>query len=233
MKKLPSLATAAALAASLFNAYPAMAGTFNFSGTFTQDSNVQFFTFTLNGPTDSLLIQTTSFANNNGFLPLLSLWDSAGVNQGAPTGNYLGNPRTVGNDGTQTDASLNFDFSSLSGPATFYAALFVNPNAPDGNGGDLPGGVPDSLIFHFNNLGLDEFTGDIYCSSPHSGSFYISTAIDCEQRTGAWALSITSNQATFASEWPIPSGTAPEPASLGLALAGLLGFVPFARRRVS
>lgn len=229
MKKLPSLAMAATLAASLFNAHPAMAGTFNFSGTFAQDSDIQFFTFTLSGPTSSLLISTSSFANDNGFFPLISLWNSSGINMGNPPGVTTG----IAN-GTPGDLSWDYDLSGLAlGSHTFYLGLYVNPNVPDGNGGDLPGGVPDSSIFHYNDLGVDEFTGDNYCSGSHSGSFYILTPTDCAQRSGAWALSITSTQATSASPWPVPSGTAPEPASLGLALAGLLGFAPFVRRRAS
>jgi hypothetical protein len=229
MRKLPSLATAAVLAASLCGAESAMAGTFNYSGNFTQDSDVQFFTFTLSGPTSSLLISTTSYAGSGGFFPLISLWDSAGVNMGSPPGVTNGIL-----NGTPGDLSWDYDLSYLTaGPHTFYLALFVNPNVPDGNGGDLPGGTPTSSIFHFNDLGVNEFTGDLFCSGPHPGSFYILGGIDCEQRTGAWALGITSNDATFASPWPVPSGAAPEPATLALALAGLAGFAPFARRRAA
>ena len=220
MRKFPSLATAAVLAASLCGAESTMAGTFNFSGTFTQDTDVQFFSFALNSASH-VSISTSSYASG-GFFPQVMLWDGAGVNAGVPSGFSFPTP--------SSDYTMDYDFTGYSPiPATFYMAVVVfdrglNPTYPGGGStplGDLPGGLPDASIFDPGFSTSVRFGCDV-------GNFWDGGL--CNARNGSWALEISGADVTAASLYPPPSAV-PEPASL--ALFSLAGLIPLMRRRLA
>lgn len=235
MKKYASALT---LAFALSGAQLASAASLN--GTFAQDNDVQFFTFTLSSDTNTA-IATSSFVSPSsagGFEPWIYLWDAYGifVQQG-------------GNVGTPGSSDSTISIPSLAA-GTYYGALVVAENgllSPD-----MPGAT--SLVTNF---------GDIYTPAAflHSGGvdadskfllnqvnptcsgapaltsdYFVYDFSGCANRTGDWILDISAETpAALSDVSPYPATTAvPEPGTLALALAGLAGLAGFAssaRRR--
>lgn len=195
----PRLASLAATCV-LGIAQPVAAG-FLFQGSLSEDDRVQFFRFELASPSQ-VSLTTTSFAAG-GLLPILSFWNGSGLFGGAQVG---------GGGGPPGDVQFDIDLTGAS-PGNYWLALSQNPNETSL---DLPGGLPTTSIF--NHAGEGNFTGGLYCSGPYSGGFFIPGAIDCEQRTGHWALSIEGTGVSAASLYP---QDVPVPATPPLILAGL------------
>ena len=164
----------------------ATAGTFSFTGIFTQDDQLELFQFT--APSASLVVQTWGYAggtNGNGqviaaggFDPILSVFDA--------TGGLLASSPLIdtNNDGAGVDADPTtgnaFDsllaLNSLSPGGTYVLVLSQNDNAP------LGGTYGDG----FSQTGAGNFTaGEFGCGG---------TAPFCDaspaQRNGSWAVDI-------------------------------------------
>lgn len=215
---LPRYSGAAlALSLSILGSQAALAT--SFGGHFTQDEDVQFFSFTLGSP-GHVTLSTASYTSG-GFLPFVYLWDSTGMSLGGYEPGY-----TAGSIG---DVNWDVDLSYPSAVGSYYVALSVGTNRP--TVADLPAGTPTASIFQY--FGQGNFTGLVattgWCTTDHTDGFYAPGSTDCVKRNDAWALDITG--AASASLYPAaPVGGVPEPASLALALAGLAGFAPATRR---
>jgi len=208
----PALRLAAPLAAACLLGIVAqpVAAVFLFQGFLAEDDGVQFFRFELTTPSQ-VSFSTSSFAAG-GLLPVLSFWDGSGVFGGALVG---------GGGGPPDDVYFNIDLTGAS-PGNYWLALSQYPNVTSD---DLPGGLPTTSIFSY--AGQGNFTGGLYCSGPYSGGFFIPGVLDCEQRTGNWALSIDGPGVSAAGLYP---QNAPVPATALLILAGL-GALAGHRRR--
>ena len=213
-----------ALALLSLGTQSATAGLFNFSGNFSQDDSVQFFTFTLTSPS-MVEIDTTSYALG-GFIPVLSLWNSAGVYMSSQAG---------ASSGSDVLRTVDLTYTTPDPTGIYYLALTENPNIPTGF--DLPGGIPNASAFVNNGLG--NYTGlgaTNNCSPDLSGGFYQvdpnpASITGCLQRTNAWSLTISGAGVSNAGLYPATPSTAPEPAALMLTLVGLAGMAGFTRRR--
>lgn len=201
-----------ALALQALGLPAASAAPINFSGNFTQDNDLQFFTFAV-GATSDVNIFTTSFGTeaSGNFVPWLSIWDAAGVGQGS----------TVNLD----SADARFHVPNLAA-GTYYGALYVWRNyAPI----DFPGAVYDPAQFQHNGL-LDtnaQYTIDESNCQGSTGYFVFDFGLGCANRGGGWALTVAG--ADSASLYP-PTLQVPEPNSPALALAGGLAVLALRRR---
>ena len=206
------------LVAAFATAACAAASDFSFTGTFTQDNNVQLFDFALSAPS-VVTLQTYSYAGGTnaagaaiargGFDPVVIVWDGAGnfvnqyddgfipdVNQDAVTG--------------QTWDSFGVD---LLGPGAYIVSLMQYDNYAN----------TFSLADGFIHAGDPNFT----LSLPNSGStgfFWDDTG---NQRDGHWALDIMGVDSAS-----MPSAAVPEPGAGILVAVGavLLGLKKGLRR---
>lgn len=191
----------------------AHAATFSFEGTFAEDDDLQFFTFTI-GVATLVTVQTWSYGGGvnaagdviapGGFDPILALFEGALD----PNGLLIG----LNNDGTcppgNTDPGTGACWDSLLQSAlvagTYTIVLSESDNTPFG----------PFLSDGYSRSGQGNFTGPAFTGMP--GAF-----IDANpsQRTNAWAVDILGvDQATaIGIASPVPS-----PATLTLLLSGLL-----------
>jgi hypothetical protein len=196
--------TAFTLALLALGGHSTSALAFPFSGTFAEDDDYQFFTFTLSAPA-TVTLQTTSYTTG-GFVPYLHVWDSTGLDLGGATP-------------TNSDASYPVN---LGAAGTYYVGLTVANNVATG---DFPGSSTTPVADVFNHNGLGNFTiSEFSCLG--TGPFW---GQNCDhQRTGTWALNITG--VVSASLWPANNtNPTPEPSTLALGLVGAAAFS--ARRR--
>jgi hypothetical protein len=206
----------------------AAAGNISFTGTFTQDDQLELFQFT--APSASLVVRTWGYAGGTnangqliaagGFDPILSVFDA--------TGGLLASSPLIdtNNDGAGVDPDPTngnaFDsllaLNSLNAGGTYVLILSENNNAPNGTTyGD-----------GFSQAGMGNFTADVFgCGG---------TAPFCEnpfepQRDGSWAVDISGVRdaidITNAGE-----STVPEPTSMLLFCTGLTGFALLRRRGI-
>lgn len=203
------------------------------SGTFAQDNDIQFFTFTLASDTN-VSIGSTSFATG-GFVPWLTIWDSTGQF-------YMG-----GSNGDSGDTHItNAGFQA----GTYYGAVYVWHNFDPGAAGFSGAGpgtnfadVYDPAQF-WHNGAFDvnpnyTVTESLCIGTPGNFVFDIG---GCASRSGDWALNIVAD-AGLSGVSPYPAGggnggngngnggNVPEPGTLALLAGGLGGFASARRRR--
>jgi hypothetical protein len=200
--------------AGLMLAQPAVASNFSFTGNFTQDDNIQLFTFSV-GATSTVTLRTWSYAGgtnaagqliaSDGFDPILALFDSTGALIGQ---NDDGGCGQVSPD-AETGACFDTYFSALLNTGTYsvtvmqYANFAIGPNYSNG----------------FLRQGQGNFTGAAYCGGASSPFWDVT----CDQNDGHWAFDILNVNAATAS---------PEPGTMLMVGTGLLGAVGMVRRRI-
>ena len=213
-----------ALALVAVHATAAHAGNFSFTGTFTQDDNVQLFSFTVGAPS-VVTLRTWSYAGGTnaagdtiargGFDPILALFDSTGNLVGQ---NDDGGCGFVSPDSVTTECWDTF-FSSALVPGDYQVSVMEYNNFA--NGPNISNG--------FVHSGGGNFTGAL-ANCAGSGRFEdVSNEPDGCQRDGHWAFDILNvAQATVN-----PNASAvPEPGSLALAGSGLVVLARRLRNRV-
>lgn len=229
----------------------AWATNISFTGTFTHDTDLKYFTFTLAHPTTGVALRTWSYAGGTnaagqaipagGFEPYLNLYmaDGTGMNPGwsgpctSPlTGNPVADLLPDPTSGVCSDVYYPTTRSFPAGtwmPGTYTVVLssFANPgigNLSDGFFANVVLGLPSPSNFtcQVGPLGYQGNPPTIPVDQPFCDAWATNT-----QRTGNWALDF----------YNVDSASAlgvPEPNSLPLMLAGLLALagVGVARRRV-
>jgi hypothetical protein len=224
------------LALLLLTSIPAGAASMSYTGTFTSDTDLASFTFTVANPTAGVALRTWSYAGGTnaagqvipggGFEPYLNLYlaDGTQMNPG------ISGPCTAVPSGNPV-ADL------LPDPVTGACADVYYPTTYSFPGGEWAAGTYTVVLSTFANPGIGNLSdgffaeqilgyapGDNFICATYGGN-PPAIPIDqpfCDgwnpsvQRTGAWALDII-----------IPDGTPgpvalPEPATLALFGAGLL-----------
>ncbi len=195
----------------------AQAANFSFTGIFTQDDDVQLFSFVV-GALSTVTLLTYSYAGGTnaagavipagGFDPILALFDS--------TGTFIDDENDDGvlsRRGIDPTTGVRFDSflqaALVAGTYTVSVMQFDNfatgPTLADG----------------FDRQGEGNFTGVDF--GPGSGSFF---DFDGFQRTNAWAFDILNvQQAT--------QQVVPEPGSLLLFGSGLVGLALWKRKKTA
>ncbi|MGO9094570.1 MAG: DVUA0089 family protein [Bryobacteraceae bacterium] len=210
---------------------------FSYSGTFSNDADVQFFYFYLSTE-GTVTAETWSFGGGTdatgqtipygGFFPYLAIFNSNGDLTAYQSG---------GNDFDCEEYGCNYDPSIN----TYYYDAYIQTNP-------LPAGWYLMSLTEYNNVPLGPTLSDgfsqtdpyftqnfqvwpnscnppySYCEYPQNAPFLLYES--GEKRTGNWEVDIIG---------PDQAGELPEPASLSLAVAGLaLFFLPraFGVRRV-
>lgn len=230
---------AAALIACLLTAPVANAANISFTGSFTHDTDLQFFTFTLANPTVGVALRTWSYAGgtnaagqvipNGGFEPYLNLYfaDGTQMNPGwsgpctiPVTGNPVVDLLPDPTSGICSDVYYPTERSYPAGtwmPGTYTVVLstFANPgigNLSDGFFANVVLGLPSPSNFtcQVGPLGYQSNPPTIPVDQPFCDGWATNT-----QRTGNWALDF----------YNVDSASAlgvPEPNTSFLMLAGLL-----------
>lgn len=229
----------AALIALLVTAPMAQATNISFTGSFTHDTDLQFFTFTLAHPTTGVALRTWSYAGGTnaaglaipagGFEPYLNLYMSDGtqMNPGfsgpctiPPTGNPIADLMPDPVSGACADVYYPTTRSFPAGtwmPGTYTVVLstFANPgvgNLSDGFFANVVLGLPNPSNFTCQ-VGPTGYQGNpptVPVDQPFCDEWLNNT-----QRTGNWALD-------FYNVDSVSAVGVPEPSSLPLMLSGLL-----------
>jgi hypothetical protein len=211
-KRSQGLATAAILGILAVACPRVWASTITFSGSFSQDDNVQLFNITQTTPND-LTIYTSSYAVG-GFTPVLSLFDGSG--------NFITSDNGSQNSGC--NALLSPDTTNTS---ACWDAFIVFPGAPGSSfilaltedDNTFGGSV---LTDGFSEDGNGDFTG---VNSGFGGSFRLA---DGTQRTADWTVNILSADPQLEAS---QESSVPEPASGLLLFNGVAFLTAFYRKR--
>ena len=196
------------------------AATFSFTGNFTQDDSLQYFSFTIGTPR-TVEILTLSYAGGTngagqtiargGFDPVVSVFTKLLNNDGELIGVSNDEGCGSGNVGQDSVTGACWDsFITLPSlnPGSYIVILSQADNLPSGG----------FLLDGFSRTGQGNFTGPAFLGQP--GSFV--DAIP-SQRTSAWALDIRDADSAY---------IIPEPSTTGVVfLSGVALF--YARRRAS
>jgi len=202
----------------------ASAGNISFTGTFTQDDQLEIFLFT--APSASFSAETWSYAGGTngalnvitagGFDPVLSLFDATGgLSATSPLiATNDDNPLATVDPSTGNAFDSKLTIGTLNAGHTYALVLSVNDNLAYGSTyGD-----------GFTQSGNGNFTAaEFGCSG--SGPF-CDTGVD--QRTGNWAVDINGVRSAVDTS---AGGTVPEPGTVLLLSAGLGGVALLRRRR--
>ena len=217
----------------LLAATACMADDFSYTGTFSYDTDVVLFTFTVATPTTDVLLRTWSYAGGTnaagqvipegGFQPVIDLYESDGteMNPGTsiPCGGATAQDPTTGECGdAYYPTTLSFP-GGIWTPGTYTVALTEDANAGIGNLGDGFFGEAVLGITPPGNWTCDEGSPGFQGSPPTvptTGAFCDEGDAGVE-RTGNWALDI--DNVTSASELGV--SPVPEPASYLLFASGL------------
>ena len=223
------------------------ASNFSFSGTFLFDTDLQYFTFTLQNPTEGVTLRTWSYAGGTnaagqtiaagGFEPYLNLYMSDGTQMnpgssgpctspltGDPVADLLPDPTSGACGDVYYPTTVSFP-GGLWSPGTYTLVLstFANPgigNLPDGFFAPQVLGVPvpSNFTCQVGPLGFQGTPPTVGVDQPFCDEFLPNT-----ERTGTWALDILNVDSA------VQLSSVPEPGSLSL---GLLGSLFFVARRV-
>lgn len=188
-----------ALAFGLFSAVQSSAASMSVSGTFTSDDQVQLYSWTL--AQNSPVLLTTNSYSSGGFVPVLSIFNSAGtlITSDGADGVCQGSMTPSSSTGMCDDAYIMTSLAA--GSYTVALTEFFNvPNGPN---------LSDGFLMQ----GQGDFTGST-CGT--TGAFYETDVAPCVQRTGNFS-------ATFS--------TVPEPATTCLVGIPLLVFGLAKRRK--
>lgn len=216
------------------------ASNISFTGTFTYDTDLQYFTFTLLNPTPNVTLRTWSYSggtnaagqtiSSGGFEPYLNLYMAGGTQMnpgisgpctvpttGNPVSDLLPDPITGVCGDVYYPTTRSFPGGLWSaGTYTVVLSTFANPgigNLPDGFFAEQVLGLPVPGNFTCQ-VGAPGYQGNpptIPVDQPFCDEF--SPGV---QRTGNWALDIVNVDSATG-----PSGV-PEPGSLTLGLLGSL-----------
>lgn len=198
----------------------ASATDFDFSGTFTQDNDISLLNFTV-GEDSTITIFSSSWGDDTtadgyvagaGFDPILAIWDSAGV---------LVNEQDDGDVvGSATSNSVSYSYGEWD---SYYDV-------------HLTAGQYTASITQYDNFaaGSNLSDGFYYDSDPtftQSFSYVPQTYFngvwdDNDYRTGDWAFHILNVADASQQNTPVP-----EPSTILLLGAGLLGLVGYNRKR--
>jgi hypothetical protein len=217
----------------------AWASNISFTGSFTHDTDLQYFTFTLAHPTTGVALRTWSYAGGTnaaghviptgGFEPVLNLYmaDGTQMNPGIsgpctipPTGNPVADLLPDPTSGACADVyyptTLSFPAGTwMPGTYTVVLSTFANQgvgNLSDGFFANVVLGLPNPSNFtcQVGSPGVQGNPPTVPVDQPFCDEWGNNT-----QRTGAWALDF----------YNVDSASAlgvPEPNTLPLMLAGLI-----------
>jgi len=191
---------------------------FDFSGTFTQDNDIDLLNFTV-GMDSTITIFSSSWGNEMGgdgfvagagFDPILAIWDAAGnlVNE-QDDGHNVGS--TLSNGVAYSHGTWDSYYDAFLTAGSYTASIGQYANFA--NGSNLSSG--------FNYDGNPTFT-QAYGSQTYFNGVWSSG----DARTGNWDFHILN--VAQASHNPVP-----EPSTILLMGAGLLGMVGYNRKRFS
>lgn len=222
------------LAVALLTPLPhAQAATFSFTGTFTHDTDVALFEFTLAQPTAGVALRTFGYAGGTngagtlipagGVEPVLSLFmaDGTGMNPGqsGPCGGVLPADPTTG---ACADVDYQTERSFPAGEwaaGTYTVALSSFANPAVGNLGD---GFFAEVVLGIPSPG--DFTcGPAYQGSAASDGSFCDEYVPGTHRTGRWALDIIGvDSAVQTQPAPVPLPASFASYALALALGALV-----------
>lgn len=213
------------------------AANFSFTGTFTHDTDLQFFTFTLANPTPGVTLRTWSYAGganaagqvipNGGFEPYLNLYlsDGSQMNPGpsGPCGGLgalLADPITGACGDVYYPTTASFP-GGIWAAGNYIAVLSTFANFGIGN---LPDGFFAEQVLGFTppaNFTCMEGSPGYQGSPPTvpTDQAFCDEFVPGVQRTGFWALDILNVDSATG---PVAAVFEPNTLALGLLAGGLL-----------